>query len=146
TVAAVVGELEEKKEEEKRREERRAQRRKERRRLTESSEESVESVEPVAPVVPTKSVETSKGVEKTARDDPEISRSEPEIVEIVPRVKTAPVYDSYADYFAPPELRHSADESDTPRIVLIEPASVRFGREMAKLLSDVPDVDPTHMQ
>ncbi|KAK2803913.1 hypothetical protein FQN51_002799 [Onygenales sp. PD_10] len=66
------------------------------------------------------------------------------------RVKSSPVYENYADYFTPEELRHSGDDhsirsgvSDvgssgppSPNIILIEPQSVRLEREMAAMLAE----------
>ncbi|KAK2811345.1 hypothetical protein FQN50_002222 [Emmonsiellopsis sp. PD_5] len=65
------------------------------------------------------------------------------------RVKSSPVYENYADYFTPEELRQSGDEhsirdhSDagssgppSPNIILIEPQSVRLEREMAAMLAE----------
>ena len=51
----------------------------------------------------------------------------------------SPVHDDYAQFFAPEELQHSSDsnkrggDDGTPRIVEIEPASVRFSREMSRM-------------
>ncbi|KAJ5591680.1 uncharacterized protein N7459_002049 [Penicillium hispanicum] len=114
-----------------RREERREQRRAERRRTSgQDVDSSIMSKSDIAQPVE----ETAVAVPSKDAKDKYSSRPSP---------RPAPVYEDYAEFYAPEELRHSPDQhsktydsGETPNIVEVVPASERQARDLAK---DLPD-------